>query len=381
MFKVCFFSCEVSNSYNPGINRLIAENPDIVFSQGDNPYMNSSPSNWGYTTTAVDKNSTQQDFEDHYNLMLNKPEWLNLLASGADVYLMADDREWGGDNWDHTIVQANTGTGISAVTQADVDTHWKRGNDAAIAITAAHFSNVSNTDTEAVAEKPSEADALAANYPVKYFRVGYDVNGAVSASPLVEFFVIDCISYRSPVADVDNAAKTMLGKGTGGGRDTDGQYYWLIEKLKASTATFKVIVSSKKTYRASTGDNGDTFGVYSTELDLIIDAIDTNSITGVLWIAGDKHRPSVTNTATAGSANNVDHCCIVACPMGVDLNAEMTLDNGHIWQGDYQNYGVLEITASKISVIIRSTLGDDLWRGELLAGANILTYPELQVAI
>lgn len=368
MFTIAWFSCERSSTTNAAIQRIadvIA--PTVCFSLGDTPYTNFGPDGWGYSLSNVDVQSTVQDFEDHYNQMLAKPCWKSLLSSVRDKYMMGDDHEWGGDNWDHTLTHANDKTGIGAVTQMDVDNHFNMGNQAAINITSSYFQNPTNIDAEAIAEKPSEADASTptSNYPVKYFRVGYDLDGAIdNASPTIECFMLDCISYRSPLADVDDASKTMLGA---------NQKAWLKARLLSSTATFKLIVSPKKTYKSSTGDNGDTFGEYSTERDEIVNYITTNSIDGVLWIAGDKHRPHVINSDT--------HCCVVACPVGVAVNSELTLDNNIVAQWDDQNFGVVHVYQDKLIIRIENTFGSTLWSGELLAGKNTITYPSLVAAI
>ena len=194
----------------------------------------------------------------------------------------------------------------------------------------------------------------------------YDINGNVTtSSPHVEIFFTQSIVHRSPIAATDDASKTMLGA---------TQKAWLKARLLASTATFKIISSTKKTYKAASGDNGDTFGEYTTERNELLDYIASNGITGVIWIAGDKHYPHIISQSLAAS-DSYDHVCICACPIGVATNTATPI-SGAVKSGiNAQVFGVLDIQEDYIQAYLYDSHNGSLyWTGKLNAGTNYLTY-------
>lgn len=374
-FKIAWGSCSSNARNNSALQVAIDGGITTFFSLGDTPYVNATTTAWGVSTTAVTKTSTVADFTAFYTQQYASPGYVALLASGVDHFTMADDHEWGGDNWDHTITQANSQTSIGAVTQAEVDAHFWVGVQAIQAANTLYADNPTNTDAEAVAEKPPNAAAgtPVSQYPVRYFRIGYDVNGNRNdASPFVEFFVLDCISYRSPLVATDDASKTMLGA---------NQKAWLKARVVSSAATFKVIVSPKKTNKNTGADNGDTFGTYNTELQEIGTYFDTNSVTGLIWLSGDRHTPQVQLWSKAGG-DAFDLLDVTACPLGVDVNSnatDTTISDHTInyWtptNGVNQVYGLLHITDTYMEVSMRDgNTGGIIWQGRVLAGENTLT--------
>ena len=132
------------------------------------------------------------------------------------------------------------------------------------------FDNPANTDAEAEAQKPSNAAAgtPVGQYPVTYFRQRFGIDGEPHAHGPIECFVIDCISHRSPlptpaggVPDGDDEGLSMLGS---------VQLSWLKARLAASTATWKLIFSTKATYWPGTGGNADSWAFYTAERDEIL---------------------------------------------------------------------------------------------------------------
>ena len=95
----------------------------------------------------------------------------------------------------------------------------------------------------------------------------------------VEFFVIDGRWYRDPDEDPDTPEKTMLGA---------AQYAWLTEKLEASTAVFKVLVSGSG-WSKNKGPGGDSWAGFLHERNRLFDFIRDREITGVVGISGDTH--------------------------------------------------------------------------------------------
>ncbi|MCH8034317.1 MAG: alkaline phosphatase D family protein [Bacteroidetes bacterium] len=104
----------------------------------------------------------------------------------------------------------------------------------------------------------------------------------------VDIFVLDTRWYRSPMDEDDNEDKTMLG---------EEQFEWLLNRLKQSTAPFKIIFSSVSMNDyggdTSTGRDGfDSWMGYTFERNKILSFIEENQIYGVMVFSGDQHYPS-----------------------------------------------------------------------------------------
>ncbi|MBB6428776.1 alkaline phosphatase D family protein [Algisphaera agarilytica] len=94
----------------------------------------------------------------------------------------------------------------------------------------------------------------------------------------VDFFMLDGRYYR------DFKQGTMLGP---------VQKIWLQEKLKASTATFKVLVSGTLwTEHADKGGKDSWWGV-KKEREEVLGLIDRENITGIVLLSSDRHRTEV----------------------------------------------------------------------------------------
>ncbi len=104
----------------------------------------------------------------------------------------------------------------------------------------------------------------------------------------VDIFVLDTRWYRSPMDEVDNENKTILG---------EEQLSWLLSGLKQSTSLFKIIFSSVSMNDyggdTSTGRDGfDSWMGYTFERNKILSFIEENQIYGVMVFSGDQHYPS-----------------------------------------------------------------------------------------
>jgi len=104
----------------------------------------------------------------------------------------------------------------------------------------------------------------------------------------VDIFVLDTRWYRVPMDEDDNEDKTMLG---------EEQLSWLLDRLKQSTAPFKIIFSSvsMNDYGGDTSpgrDGFDSWMGYKFERNTILSFIEENQIYGVMVFSGDQHYPS-----------------------------------------------------------------------------------------
>lgn len=93
----------------------------------------------------------------------------------------------------------------------------------------------------------------------------------------VDVFLLDGRYHRSPDDDPDDANKTMLGK---------KQFKWLVEGLRDSRATFKLLVNGSS-WNASVKDG---WRIYSKSRRDLFSAIVKHKVEGVVLVSGDIHR-------------------------------------------------------------------------------------------
>jgi alkaline phosphatase D len=103
----------------------------------------------------------------------------------------------------------------------------------------------------------------------------------------VDFFILDTRTFRSPHADQEGQAKTMLG---------NVQKQWLLAALESSSSPFKFIMSSVPFQ----GGGTDTWGNYRTERNEIASFIRERKIGGVVFLTGDYHLARDWTNAKAG---------------------------------------------------------------------------------
>lgn len=367
------------------------------FALGDTPYcdegMPEINSTTGYTRwqasgaipqTYTDWATGRSVWDATYLNLQRTPGW-EYLTQRVPTYRMPDDHEYGND-WDWTTTNA---TGFTALTtQAQVDTCGGYANAAAASW---NKGNPSNDDAEIGDWKPSSCADAAGNHPTRYYRktVGN-----------VEFFHIDCFGHMDAAAKSDayktvcinNAtwntalgytysnpsvaalAKTMLGP---------NQLNWLLTHLASSTATFKVILSGKHTFRALATSDNRGWNTYPTERDYIL-AFIKKYVTGVLWCTGDVHTASVINDISG-------HCAVNSSPLGqatwIDGSGTINYPNGYsenmIWRSNGHNsdigrgmqpnsYGVVEVYPNYLVSKIYAANGTLLRTDYLLEGKNSL---------
>lgn len=377
--KIVWFSCNEQPATALGLLRAAAENPHVALDQGDTPYISGGATVRGITASATTYLSTAAEILVHYHQVFTDKGFAALQRkrnNGMQYYKMMDDHEYGGDDWDSTPTQAATqnnigGTNAGNPTQAETDAHAWECKQAFALAAARYYDNPTNIDNPTRDIPSGTADAVAAHFPVYYFRQGFLFDGGKCAPGVcgdIEVFVLDCITARSPIAATDNSSKYMLGA---------NQEAWLLAKLAASTATWKVISTTKATRAPSGGGNSDTFRVYSTQMNRILTAIAAANVKGVIWVTGDKHIPYVVAQSIAGG-DSYDHVCVCACPISVETNGQMTGTlNGMIWQGQNNNYsrcyGLLELERTEARISIKQALnGAYLWKGKMLPTSNAL---------
>jgi alkaline phosphatase D len=92
----------------------------------------------------------------------------------------------------------------------------------------------------------------------------------------IDFFILDTRRFRSQQQMPDGPDKTMLGT---------AQKSWFKERLKASTAPFKFIITSVPFH----GGGADTWGSYAAERGELVRFMRDEKIGGTIFLTGDYH--------------------------------------------------------------------------------------------
>jgi len=384
--RIVFASCVRAGSpMNSGFEWVRRE-AHLLLLQDDVPYANRPSTSWHDGTSLESINLTDywDDVTSYYKAhrsFTTSPGAVEALRQIPSIR-QPGDHGWRGNDFDHTVTQANeafnSGSGNFATlsTQAEVDTaHWT-----AVQAIKSYCTKGNPGHPDAVDEFPKyggtkTVDATdESKYPPGY--------GSCRFGSLVEVFYLEDIVHRSPIGNADsgtypNHDKTLLGA---------SQRQWLLDQLAASPCTFKVISSNKKTLPNNT-DNPDTWANFAVERDGILDWIH-NNVTGVIWLTGDRH------CASAAASESPDHVMVCACPEsmtrvtgGTDYAANV------VWVGaterkpgvemadTYPNYGLLTVTRNYMEVAVMRLGRGAVWRGRVNAGSNALSYPTVQSAV
>jgi len=175
-------------------------------------------------------------------------------------------------------------------------------------------------------------------------------------------FILDIRQYRSRNSDPDGPAKTMLG---------DRQLKWLHNELRASNATWKVVVTSvplsvpKGGRIAGRGYDGWAGGPDGTgferERQVIVDAILGDQIKNVVFIAGDVHSVQA-NSYDPDSDGRADFHEFVAGPLSAasgrsTLPSPRLHPNNLVNDGGYNNFGLARVTSQSFEVMVIDDVG------------------------
>lgn len=165
----------------------------------------------------------------------------------------------------------------------------------------------------------------------------------------VDFFVLDNRSQRDPNTDPDDDNKGML---DGNNLGATGQLEWLKNGLLGSSARWKVVFSSVPTN--PTTKPSDSWGAFQIEWGKIRTLIETNGITGVVFISGDLHMGAIDNGNAAGFPEMV-----VPTANGA-AQQHLCSGNPGVWsQGVYKNptgycdgYGVVTVLTNPDQLLL-----------------------------
>jgi alkaline phosphatase D len=187
-----------------------------------------------------------------------------------------------------------------------------------------------------------------------------------------EMFLLDTRQYRSKNADLDGPAKTMLGA---------QQLKWLLDELRKSNATWKVIVTSVP-LSIPKGGRGPVPGYdgwaggpdgtgFERERQVIVDAILANMVKNVVFLAADVHYVQA-NSYDPNNDGVPDFHEFVAGPLSA-MSGRLTPPsptlhpNNLINEGGYYNFGVVQVTPNTFEVTIIDDAGKTRFFHKILA--------------
>jgi alkaline phosphatase D len=180
---------------------------------------------------------------------------------------------------------------------------------------------------------------------------------------LLELFILDTRQYRSRNSEPDGPGKTMLGA---------AQKRWLIDRVSASTAVWKVVVSSV-TLSVPTGraardswSNANVLGFpeenstgFAVERDAILRAFRDRKVRNLVFLAADVHHAELLRHHPAPDWSFHE---FIAGPLSASLGRPRAVDFGlnprSLYSlGDIQNFGEVEIGAAALVVRIIDVTG------------------------
>ena len=306
-FRLAFGSCarHQLDAEQPIFHAITAAEPDVFFWLGDNIYADSA-SEWVFA----------EDYRRQRSIASSLP----LLRSVPQLAIW-DDHDFGLNNSD-----------------------W---NNPARAASLAAFQNYWANPSFGLPDCPGV-----------FFKYAYGG---------VDFFMLDGRYYRTPNAEPDGAAKTLLGKRQG---------EWLREQLLASRAPFKVLACGSG-WSSADGPTGDTWGAFLTERNALFDFIRDNAIEGVFCISGDTHFGEV-NCIPRSEQGGYDLYDLVSSPL-----AQAT--GGSFLDGDPEmrirlpwfrtvNFGLLDFAwepEPKVTFTLRDVRGDRVYEALSLTPAEL----------
>ncbi|MGH7388417.1 MAG: alkaline phosphatase D family protein [Candidatus Rokuibacteriota bacterium] len=180
---------------------------------------------------------------------------------------------------------------------------------------------------------------------------------------LLEVFILDTRQYRSPNGQPDGPGKTMLGA---------AQRRWLLDGLTASTATWKVVVSSVS-FSVPTGrsardswSNATVWGIpeengtgFATERDAILRTVRERSVKNLVVLSADVHHAELIRHHPTHDFSFHE---FIAGPLAASLGRPRPLDAGLnprslFARGGVRNFGKVVVEPSHLTVSVVDEAG------------------------
>jgi alkaline phosphatase D len=190
---------------------------------------------------------------------------------------------------------------------------------------------------------------------------GYGVPGAESGVGTafrwgdVEFFLMDDRTFRAPNGQ----------RGGDGDYWGAGQLQWLIDALRASTATFKIVVNGGQV--VSPLPQYENMARYARERDMLLDRLARDPVDGVLFLSGDRHVTELTRMPRPGLYPLYDATIspLTSAPIG----QQRVEPNPWRVEGTWlpaRNFAMVEVTGPRadrvLTMIVHDATGRERWR-------------------
>ena len=185
---------------------------------------------------------------------------------------------------------------------------------------------------------------------------------------LLELFILDTRQYRSPNVEPDGPAKTMLGA---------AQRRWLLDGVTASTATWKMVVTSVplavptgRPERRDSWTDVNVFGMapengtgFVTERDAILRQLRTRGVKNLVFLAADVHHAEVIRHQPTPDWSFHE---FIAGPLSATLGRprplDMRLNSRSLFaQGGVYNFGAITIEPTHLVVRLIDEQGNALF--------------------
>lgn len=144
-----------------------------------------------------------------------------------------------------------------------------------------------------------------------------------------ECFVLDCRRFRSADADPDGPGKSMLGQ---------AQYAWLVDAVKRSTATFKLIFTSVP---LDFSLSNDTWNVFTHERERLF--AELVGVPGIVFFSGDQHYFAAHRHAHGIREFQVG-------PLARGLGTPGPDAPGVLFRSVQYNFGLIDVTGDRLTV-------------------------------
>jgi alkaline phosphatase D len=161
-----------------------------------------------------------------------------------------------------------------------------------------------------------------------------------------ECFLLDCRRFRSADADPDGPGKTMLGA---------AQYAWLVDAVKRSTATFKLIFTSVPLDFAA---DGDTWISFTHERERLF--AELVGVPGIVFFSGDQHYFAAHRHAHGIREFQVG-------PLARGLGTPGPDAPGVVFRSVQYNFGLIDVTGDRLAVRGIAADGSCFYQEELSA--------------
>ncbi len=181
----------------------------------------------------------------------------------------------------------------------------------------------------------------------------------------IDIFMLDGRYHRDTPSAPDGPTKTMLGA---------GQKAWLKRELKASRATFKILVSGTGW---SAAKRGDSWASYQNERNELLDFIRDNNVTGCFGISGDVHMGEA-NCVPWSEKGGYDFYDMASSGLAQTISGKYPDQTPEVrlrqpWIGS-ANFGVLDFTFGaepQVAMNVCNLMGGPVWDPIVLKLADL----------